>query len=41
MMKVKDVDGITSEEALNAIGYNGSEENRLKEATALLELHIE
>jgi len=41
MMKVKDVDGITFEEALNAIGYNGSEENRLKEATALLELHIE
>ena len=41
MMEKKDVDGITFEEALNAIGYAGEIENRLTEAKAFLELHIE
>lgn len=41
MLQKKDSEGITFEEALKAIGYEGSEENRLKEATAFLELHIE
>jgi beta-ureidopropionase / N-carbamoyl-L-amino-acid hydrolase len=41
MLKKTDVMGITFEEALHSIGYAGKEESRLKEATALLELHIE
>ncbi|MGG3467595.1 Zn-dependent hydrolase [Neobacillus pocheonensis] len=41
MLKKKDAEGITFEEALKSIGYEGEVENRLKEATALLELHIE
>ncbi|KAB2338030.1 Zn-dependent hydrolase [Cytobacillus depressus] len=41
MLKKTDTDGITFEEALNTIGYAGDIENRLKEATAFLELHIE
>lgn len=41
MFKSTDTDGITFGEALGSIGYAGSEENRLKEATAFLELHIE
>ena len=41
MLKKKDAAGVTFEEALKAIGYEGKIENRLKEATAFLELHIE
>ena len=41
MFAKTDVDGITFGEALKQIGYDGDEENRLKEATAFLELHIE
>ncbi|MGG1675644.1 Zn-dependent hydrolase [Neobacillus sp. NRS-1170] len=41
MLKKKDADGITFEEALKSIGYEGEAANRLKEATAFLELHIE
>ncbi|MEH7237715.1 Zn-dependent hydrolase [Bacillus sp. JJ1562] len=41
MMQKQDSEGITFGEALKAIGYEGNVENRLKEATALLELHIE
>src|SRR4051812_6975554 len=41
MLKKKDVNGITFDEALHSIGYVGKEESRLKEATAFLELHIE
>jgi N-carbamoyl-L-amino-acid hydrolase len=41
MLKKKDIEGITFEEALNSSGYAGEEENRLEEATALIELHIE
>ncbi|MCQ6279604.1 Zn-dependent hydrolase [Bacillus sp. EB600] len=41
MLKKTDGNGITFEEALHSIGYAGKEESRLKEATALLELHIE
>ncbi|MEH7491819.1 Zn-dependent hydrolase [Neobacillus niacini] len=41
MLKKKDAAGITFEEALNSIGYEGEVENRLKEGTAFLELHIE
>ncbi|MDQ0201536.1 Zn-dependent hydrolase [Neobacillus ginsengisoli] len=41
MLKKKDSEGITFEEALQSIGYNGEEENRLKEASAYIELHIE
>ncbi|MBB6446178.1 Zn-dependent hydrolase [Bacillus benzoevorans] len=41
MLMQKDTEGITFGEALSSIGYEGSEENRLKEATAFLELHIE
>ncbi|MED3622618.1 Zn-dependent hydrolase [Neobacillus thermocopriae] len=41
MLKKKDASGTTFEEALKAIGYAGEEENRLKEATALIEMHIE
>ena len=41
MLKKKDHDGITFEEALKSIGYEGDEKNRLTEGTAFLELHIE
>ncbi|MEH7438901.1 Zn-dependent hydrolase [Neobacillus drentensis] len=41
MLQKKDVEGTTFGEALKAIGYEGEVENRLKEATAFLELHIE
>jgi N-carbamoyl-L-amino-acid hydrolase len=41
MMKKVDSDGITFEQALLASGYAGDKENRLKEASAFLELHIE
>ncbi|NYE09087.1 N-carbamoyl-L-amino-acid hydrolase [Bacillus niacini] len=41
MLKKKDLAGITFEEALKSIGYEGEVENRLKEGTAFLELHIE
>ncbi|WP_338752982.1 Zn-dependent hydrolase [Bacillus sp. FJAT-52991] len=41
MSKKKDVEGITFNEALQTIGYNGDIGARLKEATAFLELHIE
>lgn len=41
MLAKKDVNGITFKEALETIGYVGEVENRIKEATAFLELHIE
>ncbi len=41
MLQKVDVDGITFEQALQKIGYAGERENRLEEATAFLELHIE
>ncbi|WP_110113092.1 Zn-dependent hydrolase [Bacillus sp. CGMCC 1.16541] len=41
MMKKIDIEGITFEDALKKIGYDGDSENRLTEATAFLELHIE
>ncbi|MBO1002155.1 Zn-dependent hydrolase [Pseudogracilibacillus auburnensis] len=41
MMMSKDVNGISFKEALESINYVGSIENRLKDATAFLELHIE
>ncbi|MFB3170891.1 Zn-dependent hydrolase [Neobacillus sp. 179-C4.2 HS] len=41
MLKKKDAAGITFEEALKSIEYEGKVENRLKEGTAFLELHIE
>lgn len=41
MLKKKDSAGITFEEALTSIGYEGEAENRIKEGTAFLELHIE
>ncbi|MEH7113144.1 Zn-dependent hydrolase [Neobacillus niacini] len=41
MLKKKDSAGITFEEALKSIGYQGEVENRLTEGTAFLELHIE
>lgn len=41
MLAKRDVDGITFEEALNGSGYVGSDDARLKEAKAFLELHIE
>lgn len=41
MMKQKDSEGITVEDALNRIGYVGEKVNRLKKATAFIELHIE
>jgi N-carbamoyl-L-amino-acid hydrolase len=41
MLKKMDSDGITFEESLNSSGYAGEIENRLKDATAFLELHIE
>lgn len=41
MLKKKDVDGITFAEALDSSGYAGEVSNRIREATAYLELHIE
>lgn len=41
MLGKKDVDGITFEEALVDSGYAGDVNNRITEATAFLELHIE
>src|SRR5690625_5000860 len=41
MMMKKDIHGISFKEALEEIDYRGDIENRLKEATAFLELHIE
>lgn len=41
MLQKTDSTGTTFEEALNASGYAGEVESRLKEATAFLELHIE
>lgn len=41
MLQSTDKTGITFEHALKESGYEGSEENRLKEALAYLELHIE
>src|SRR5699024_5799335 len=41
MMMSRDVDGVTFREALKSINYEGTVENRLREATAFLELHIE
>jgi N-carbamoyl-L-amino-acid hydrolase len=37
----KDIDGISFQEALRTSGYEGMAENRLTEATAYLEMHIE
>ncbi|MFP7300332.1 Zn-dependent hydrolase [Neobacillus niacini] len=41
MVNKKDSAGIAFSEALKCIGYEGEAENRLKEGTAFLELHIE
>lgn len=41
MMQSTDKDGVTFEQALQKSGYEGDEENRLKEASAYIELHIE
>lgn len=41
MLKKIDADGTTFEEALQYSGYAGESKNRLKEAAAFLELHIE
>jgi N-carbamoyl-L-amino-acid hydrolase len=41
MMKKSDSEGITFENAIKAIGYDGEVENRLKNASAFLEMHIE
>ncbi|MET3317580.1 UNVERIFIED_ORG: N-carbamoyl-L-amino-acid hydrolase [Peribacillus simplex] len=41
MLQKTDSEGTTFEEALNASGYAGEVESRLKEATAFIELHIE
>nr|WP_263323614.1 Zn-dependent hydrolase [Neobacillus sp. Marseille-Q6967] len=41
MLQKTDRDGVTFGEALKEIGYEGEVENRLKEASAFLELHIE
>lgn len=41
MINKTDRDGITFAEALKSIGYEGDAENRLKEASAFLEMHIE
>lgn len=41
MLSKKDVEGVTFEEALNNSGYVGNIDNRLREATAFLELHVE
>lgn len=41
MLKKKDPEGMTFGEALQASGYAGDADNRIREATAYLELHIE
>jgi beta-ureidopropionase / N-carbamoyl-L-amino-acid hydrolase len=41
MLKSKDQEGVTFGEALQASGYKGDMENRISEASAYLELHIE
>ncbi|MGE7716550.1 N-carbamoyl-L-amino-acid hydrolase [Priestia megaterium] len=41
MMKKTDVDGVTFEHALQSCGYEGDTSNRLTEASAFVELHIE
>ncbi len=41
MMNKTDTDGVTFEEALTTIGYVGDIKNRLTEAKAYLELHVE
>ncbi|MED3942591.1 Zn-dependent hydrolase [Priestia megaterium] len=41
MMKKTDVDGVTFEQALQSCGYEGDTSNRLTEASAFVELHIE
>lgn len=41
MLKSTDEDGVTFEEALKASGYEGDKENRLYDAAAFIELHIE
>ncbi|WP_191274367.1 Zn-dependent hydrolase [Neobacillus kokaensis] len=41
MLQKRDPEGISFAEALKASGYEGDSNNRLKEATAFLELHIE
>ena len=41
MLESTDKDNVSFEEALKNSGYEGSEENRLKEASAYIELHIE
>lgn len=41
MLASTDMNGITFREALQASGYEGSVENRLQEASAFIELHIE
>jgi beta-ureidopropionase / N-carbamoyl-L-amino-acid hydrolase len=41
MLNKKDLNGTSFGEALQAIGYAGDVESRLKEATAFIELHVE
>ncbi|GAB1781770.1 MULTISPECIES: Zn-dependent hydrolase [Priestia] len=41
MIKKTDVDGVTFEQALQSCGYEGDTSNRLTEASAFVELHIE
>ena len=41
MMQKQDIGGITFEQALKTIGYDGDSANRLREATAFFEMHIE
>ncbi|MFS0784026.1 Zn-dependent hydrolase [Bacillus sp. 1P06AnD] len=41
MLESTDKDGLTFKQALKESGYEGSEDHRLKEGTAYLELHIE
>ncbi|WP_310551297.1 Zn-dependent hydrolase [Paenibacillus glufosinatiresistens] len=41
MLAKRDAEGVTFGEALSASGFEGGEENRLREAAAYLELHIE
>ncbi|MFF2443731.1 Zn-dependent hydrolase [Priestia megaterium] len=41
MMKKTDVGGVTFEQALQSCGYEGDTSNRLTEASAFVELHIE
>ncbi|WP_223066087.1 Zn-dependent hydrolase [Paenibacillus caui] len=41
MLSKKDTEGVSFQQALKASGYAGEVENRIQEATAYLELHIE